>query len=210
MNILVSSPHAMCLPGKKRMCDIAASAAARAFFNAVEAAGMKCTYIEGNELRHNHDLNRKPSRSTLFRKALTSMMKEAKDRVPCVQCPAGLILVDVHSFPNYWMEEAGDINFFKPGEVPPEIVILQGPMDGFGGLSLTSTLYDSLREHSVRVKVVRGITVNDIMNEASDSMISAVLLEFNEGLLEEPRRLAFICSIVSLSLLRASRVARTY
>jgi hypothetical protein len=182
------------------MCDIAASTSARMFCSTAKKKGMNCSYIEGDELRHNHDLNRKSSRSTLFRKALTSLMKEAKESVSCVHCPQGLLLVDIHSFPNYWMEEAGDINFFKPGEIPPEIVILQGPMDKLGKGSITISLYSFLRRHEVRVKVIKGITVNDIMNEASDLKIPAVLLEFNEGLLRDPQRMAFICSVLAESI----------
>jgi len=205
MNIVVSSPHAGCIPSTKRMCDLAASSAAKYFCSAAGGRGLKCLYIEGNELRKKHDLNRRPSRGTPFRKTLTSVIKHTKEMADCIHCASGVIVVDVHSFPNYWMAEAGDINFFKPGELPPEIVILQGPMDMFGEFSITMALFNASTNSKIRAKLVRNITVNDIMNESSELEIPAVLLEFNEGLLRNPERMAFICGVVAEALYDISR-----
>ena len=40
-----------------------------------------------------------------------------------------------YRFKDYYFDEAGDINFFKPNEIPPDIVIMTGELDKFNNLN---------------------------------------------------------------------------
>lgn len=169
--IILSSPHALCPVSDERKCDIVAGDAANCMQHSIALVnGLTSVYVQGNEYRHDHDLNRAPSRNTSYRRRLTQAMNIAG-----VKC----ILVDVHSFPNYWMKEAGDINFFKKNEAAPDVVILQGKHDIYNGVSISNTLCNNLKL-KYNSKIITGITVNDILNEASEYNVPGVLIEFNE------------------------------
>ena len=187
---LVTSPHARCKSSTTRMCDTVAAMVARCFCATVgkyleelgQRSETRCVYVEGDEYRHDHDLNRKPSRHTPFRRSLTLSMKIQPH-----------VLVDIHSFPNYWMPEAGDINFFKKHEQPPEMVILTGPRDRIHNTSLSAVIEKQLSRRGVNIKTITGIKINDILNEANEYNIPAVLLEFNEKLIDDPTRVKQLC-----------------
>ncbi len=191
--LIVSAPHSRCPENSKiRLCDTAAGLAASTFCRAAEVSKrIRCILLPGDEFRVNHDLNRKTSRDTPYRKRLEKIFQEM---------PSRCLVTDIHSFPDYYMKEAGDINFFKPGETPPELVILQGPMDVYRGKSLCNVVYDALIKAKVHCKIVRGITVNDILNNGAEHSIAGALFEFNEKFNEDPDRLYKICRVITKTL----------
>lgn len=186
MSIVVTSPHASCPKNTdQRMCDLAAALAGKLFSELTQQSGIPTIYLEGDELRHNHDLNRNPSRNTKFRRRLQKVLESTDDTE---------LLIDMHSFPNYRIEEAGDINFFENGEHPPDIVLLRGPLDSYQHsrkkISLCNILYECLsHKTNVNCKIIEGITVNDIMNNASEYKIPGVLIEVNEKYIQDPDKL---------------------
>jgi hypothetical protein len=191
--VIVSSPHSLCDPTvKKRECDLAAGLAAQFLCDALRAHAGKIDhiYLQGDEYRRNHDLNRKVSRGTPYRKRLAAVMSAEKFS------PRRLLL-DVHSFPDEYLDAAGDINFFKKGEVAPNIVLLEGPKDSFDGSSLSRSLWMACLKAGLRSKIITGITVNDIMNQGAEHDIPAVLLEFNEKYLKDPDSLYKICELIA-------------
>ena len=194
-DLILSAPHALCdRLNPKRACDLAAALSGQTLCSVAEDQGLTCAYLPGDVLRAQHDLNRRPSRGTPYRQRLRTLLDGADG--------SGSLVLDVHSFPDYYMEEAGDINFFRRGETPPAIVLIQGPSNIYHGHSLAQTMYDALARAGVPVKILRGITVNDIMQEASDKRIPALLIEFNERFNSEPRPLLQICGIIVATVLK--------
>ena len=191
--LIVTSPHALC-PNKttNRMCDLAAGVSADIFCNIAKLfKALSCLNIKGNEYRHNHDLNRNPSRNTLFRQKLTGIFQSYKNDT---------IIIDMHSFPDYWDPAAGDINFFKKDEKAPDIAILQGKLDNYKGISLSKTLFATLTRSGINTKLITGIKVNDIMNNAAENDIPGVLIEVNEKYNHNTEELAQICDIILTAL----------
>lgn len=189
-NIIVSSPHAACPQSIHRQCDLAAEISAYTFCQAIDKyKTISFVYMQGDEFRANHDLNRKNSRNTKFRKKLMDFFTLFAQQFT--------IMIDIHSFPNEWIKEAGDINFFKKSEVAPEIVILEGPLDNYEGISLSKTLNNNLISLGVDCKIIRGIKVNDIINHSKDFGIPGVLLEFNEKFTQDVVRLKQICKFTA-------------
>lgn len=187
--IIISSPHSMCKPSNERICDTAAGISAKYICAMLaDCKNSRFIYLPSTEFRSDHDLNRVSSRDTVYRKILRNIMKIS---------PKGGLLLDVHSFPNYYMEEAGDINFFKKGEIPPEIVLLTGPNDMFQGISLSGVLLNNLKLNGVDCKIISDIKVLDILNEANENNIPGILLEFNEKFSVGGERLAKICKIIT-------------
>lgn len=186
--VILSSPHALCPSSEKRKCDIVAGDAAEClrYELAKYSPDIKCICVQGNEYRHDHDLNRTVSRNTQYRRRLSEIITTSKKSA---------IIVDVHSFPNYWMKEAGDINFFKKTELAPDIVILEGKHDMCNGISISKTLCNNLRT-KYNCKIISGITVNDILNEASEYNIPGVLLEFNEKYKDDVDGLKIMCRYI--------------
>lgn len=189
INLIITVPHAKCdFMAKKRGCDFAAALAGKSICNALNKCKLKYVYFQGNEFRCNYDLNRKPSRSTKYRTALESVIKNSSSN--------NSLLLDIHSFPDYYMDEAGDINFFAKNEVAPDIVFLQGPNNTFNEVSLTESLFASIKKAELKTKIIKGIIVNDIMNNANEYSIPAVLLEFNEKYNKDPEKLDRICELI--------------
>lgn len=188
-NLLITTPHGKCdMLSPHRACDLAAALAGQVFCSVADSYGFKYTYFPGDEFRVNHDLNRKPSRSTSYRKRLTSFLTSTRDS----EC----LLFDIHSFPNYYMKEAGDVNFFRQGEIAPDIVILEGPSNTWRNIPLAQIIYETLHNAGFRTKIIRGIAVNDILTHAGEHSIPGVLLEYNERFNRDPKTLKKICSVV--------------
>lgn len=191
--LIVSAPHQLCKPNTPRMCDLAAGIATEMFCQAaIRHRNLECMVLLGDEHRVNHDLNRKVSRGTPFRKKLDQLLSMAEG--------SNCVVIDIHSFPDKYLVEAGDINFFKQGEIAPEIVLLHGPLDEFRGKSICNTIYKALVKGKITSKIIRGITVNDILNQSSEYDLSGILIEFNEKFKSEPDRLYDICKIIASSL----------
>lgn len=200
-DLVVTAPHSQCdMLAPNRACDLAAALAGQSLCLAMQKQNLSCVYLPGDEFRRDHDLNRKPSRSTKYRKGLESVMKG----VSSVRPSSGHtpLLLDVHSFPDYYMEEAGDINFFAKGEKAPDIVLLQGPKNMYNEASLTDVLFHSLSRAGLQTKIIKGILVNDIMNQANEYGISGILLEFNEKYNKEPEKLRRICETIVKTIVR--------
>ena len=157
MNVLISCPHGMCdRNAKQRECDIVSHNAATILNSLIHNSH----YLQPDILRKNIDLNRKIGRNTSYRKLLNQKLSHSS------------LVVDVHSFPNLYLPEAGDVNFFKKQETPPDIVLLKGPLDEFnspshGTVELSRELYYMLKSTNINVKVISGIKVLDILNNSS-------------------------------------------
>ena len=52
--------------------------------------------------------------------------------------------MDIHSFPNKYEDEAGDINLFQKNEVPPDIAILSASCDTINDKCLSKTIHQNL------------------------------------------------------------------
>jgi hypothetical protein len=177
MEIILTTPHAHCPKGSKiRLCDLAASISGDIFNECCTKKGINTIYLKGNEYRYNWDLNRKESRNTNFRKELTKLLS-GKEKPK--------LLLDIHSFPNERIEEAGDINFFSKNETAPDIVLLRGPSDikfcNGKRKSICNEIFTCLQNiKDIKIKVIDGITVNDILNETHENEIPGILIEINE------------------------------
>lgn len=185
--VLVTSPHRICKSKNTRDCDIVAGKAADIITKKLKAIG-----IRGNEHREDHDLNRSWSRDTLFRQTLSSSLQTYS---------GSAIILDVHSFPNYYYDEAGDINFFKKEEIPPDIVIMTGPNDKFKEISISYELFQCLK-NTYNVKIISDINVLDILNQSHESNVSGVLLEFNEKFASSPEELSSLCNNICICINR--------
>lgn len=187
--IIVTSPHRLCKIKNIRDCDKVAGLASDIITNKLNAISGRVGVVDikGNEYRADHDLNREKSRSTDFRKTLKKTLAASKGIEKC-------ILLDVHSFPDYYFDEAGDINFFKKGETPPDIVIMTGNLDKIGKdrTSISYELFLCLK-NNYNVKIISDIRVLDILNESSEHGIPGVLLEFNEKFLQRKKDLDRLC-----------------
>lgn len=188
-NLIITIPHGKCdMISPHRACDLAAALAGQIFYSVADLHGFTCAYFPGDEFRIKHDLNRKPSRSTSYRKRLTSFLTSAQK--------SDCLLFDIHSFPNYYMKEAGDVNFFRQGEIAPDMVILEGPFNVWRNMPLAQMIYETLYDAGFKTKIIRGIAVNDILSHASEHSIPGVLLEYNEKFNRDPKTLEKICSII--------------
>ena len=187
--LLITSPHAKCdLLHPKRTCDLAASLAGQTMSEEAEKCGLEYFYFPADVYRSQHDLNRKPSRTTNYRQKELKQIKKLSNQ--------NSLLLDIHSFPNYYMDEAGDINFFRKGETPPEIVLIQGPLNIYRNRKLTNLLYSILSKRGIRVKILGGISVNDILNQSAEHNIPGILIEYNESFNNHPKLLASICKTI--------------
>lgn len=195
--IIVSAPHSLCPLGytdaqnrKNRKCDLVAGKVGLALASRLSEVYSPVVFLASDQPREITDLNRKPSRSSQFRLKLDRCAK------------SGVLILDVHSFPDAYLIEAGKSNMFKENEIPPEIILLKGPGDNIKGQSLTTSLFKSLSVVKVNVKILEGIKVLDIINSAWDRNVPGILLEFNEKFNEENNRerLNFILSIIAKNI----------
>jgi hypothetical protein len=203
---IITSPHALCSNEinklNKHPCDIIAGLSAKIFCKMVKKhTNAKCYYVKGNELRINNDLNRIKSRHTEFRKSLREIL-----HVISQKNIIDSIVIDIHSFPNYWIKEAKDINFFKEHEIAPDVVILSGSFDKINNSSISNFLYQSLIANNINCKILNNIKVNDILNESSENKIPGILLEFNEKYINDIDTLTYICEIIINKLNNMHRI----
>lgn len=174
VTLVVTSPHAKCPDSKERMCDLAAERAANVFCEIANQLGFTCYYFQGDEYRFHYDLNRSTSRNTKYRKDLKKTLEKLYND------KTDTIIIDIHSFPNYWIPEAGDINFFKKNETAPDAVMLIGRNDRYKNWSIGESFAKSLNNNGIKTKVLPGIEVNDILNQSAEYKIPGTLVEINE------------------------------
>jgi hypothetical protein len=178
MNILLTVPHSVCDSIKDKdninhSCDSSAHESAILLCKSFINKGIDCICLASNEFRYKHDLNRKESRKTEYRNTLRTIMKTKNPD----------ILLDIHSYPNNYMDEARDANMFKKDEIPPDIILLKGKLDrSYKNNSLSESLYRNLKNNNINVKIIKDIDVLDIINEASEINIPGILIEINEKL----------------------------
>lgn len=192
---IISVPHSFCPKTEDRQCDLAAEKACDSICSVLNNhKDIKCLITKSDVKRSVHDLNRESSRHTGFRKTLVEQFNDYKDK--------NTIVIDVHSFPDKYLDEAGDINFFKKGDEPFEIVLLSGPLDIYNGISISKTLYNVLKRNKIYTKIIDNIDVLDILNQSFEYNIPGILLEFNERFSSEinKQRLDQICNIVSKTI----------
>ena len=197
--LILTSPHSKCPEDTERKCDLVAGLSSKIFNEICIKKGIPCIYLPGDDYRHNHDLNRQNSRKTNYRINLNNILKMNSPEKSLVNA----LVLDIHSFPNYRIEAAGDNNLFKKGEIPPDIVFLKGPKDQykFNGkvINLCDTLYKKLNKdftNKINCKIREHLTVLDILNNASEYEIPGVLIEINEKYLENPNLLSIIVNSI--------------
>lgn len=182
--IVLTSPHSFCAKQSERTCDLLAELASKnlyTLFNNIKDCDW--LYVPSNTLRSDNDLNRIDSRDTAYRKALDIVLS-----IETVK-----IILDIHSFTNYYMEEAGPNNLFNKDEIPPDIVIMTGKGDDYEGKSIGELLFDTLRANNINTKIIKNNPVLDIINYSSEKGIPGVLIEFNEKLKDDTYKLNYIC-----------------
>lgn len=178
-SIVITAPHSLCPADytheknkQNRQCDIAAGKIglflAEQFSKNIRDKNI--IFLAANVKREKIDLNRANSRKSEYRKKLNNCL---------VNCS---FIIDVHSFPNYYLEEAGDINFFKKDELPQDIVIISGMNNT--DKQMANDLYNLLKNNNVHTRLITHLKVNDILNNANEYNKNGILLEFNEKFLE--------------------------
>ena len=175
---MLTVPHSVC-KSEIRDCDRTAHEAAIYLHSFLPGSEI----LESDKLRKEMDLNRKESRDSPFRKSLNNKINNYK------------YLLDVHSFPNEYLEEAKGLNFFPKGAVPPDVVLMTG--------TFTNDLENDIANvlcNKYKVQIIEGVNVLDILSTAEQFKKPAVLLEFNEKYTGEP--LKALCKIISGAVTR--------
>jgi len=166
MSVIVTVPHAVCLNTFVRDCDRVAEKAARYLVRVLQQAGKHVDLFVGDVYRARGDLNRRPTRSTRFRRNISEMINDLSKS-------SGGLLVDVHSFP-----DSETWGFDRDRSFELVVLDLMPGADRWRE-SLVKRLR---REYGVDVGYVMGSQENDIMLEARTAGLLAILLEFNESL----------------------------
>ena len=173
--VVLTVPHAVCR-NPQRDCDRLAEASARSL--AADLAGRVEVVLKiGNVYRPVGDLNRIETRRTPFREDVVKELSSTS------------LLVDVHSFPA--TEDWGR-------GVSSEVVILD-VAPNVGPASRWEELTTALQAKDVNALYLQGSKLNDIVVQAHEARVPAVLIEFNEGL--APARLHTITNHVAAALL---------
>ena len=173
--------HIVCKDKINRDCDTVAEIASD-----IITYILKGLSIKGNHHRSNFDLNRDSARNTEYRKSLDLIFSLYKKNS---------IVLDIHSFPNYYMDIAGDINFFKKNEIAPDIVLMTGSNDFYKGVSISQSLFNGLK-YKYKVKIISNVDVLDILNQANKYKLGGILLEFNEKYKNNIKDLEILCKII--------------
>lgn len=177
--ILVTVPHAHCLPIKERNCDRLAEVAAKKLATKL---GTKLLFISGN-YREDTDLNREEGRITSFRTEIAEALKK------CRQFRRNCVLIDVHSFP----ADSFPGKIEKAGAVPDVYFIR-----AYYGNELATFLHKHLTTNRIAAQIFEGTYQNDILLEATYNHIPSVIIEFNESL--GAKKLSHITSVLAQAI----------
>ena len=173
MQVVVTAPHAFCRNVVERDCDRVASRAASYLAASLTKRGHMVSVVTAWTPRAKLDLNRRTARRSEFRRDLRELLA------------VNQVLFDVHSFPadTKW---AG----VKEDEAPELVLLDNGP-------SPWCALGKKLQ--GVHFAFLEGdAKLNDIVLEAREKGLAALLLEFNESLANQ--RIKQICDLISVSL----------
>ncbi len=173
MVVLLTVPHANCPPTASaggHPCDIAAKKAARLIYRSKHNTSAEPPRTPSKTPRSECDLNRLRCRDHPWRTLLSERLDKGDVS----------FVLDVHSYPPYVRRWAAY-----------EIIILDDTPSHrpFASYAVDFVRYMSRRD--VRVGIGRGVN-NDIQDEAREAGISSMLIEFNEALLRDRDRFAFI------------------
>ncbi len=150
LKIIITVPHSLCFDNVNfRHCDFLAKRAAQSLNGIIPYNKI---LLLGSILREHSDLNRKESRSTNYRKHLTSILSNITNG----------ILIDVHSF-------------FEGEHNNNDVVILDDPPK----TKYSSQLYQLLKQKGLKTEYFEGKD-NDIIKEARSYGLKAVLIEYHE------------------------------
>ena len=173
MAVLLTVPHANCPPSSSSSghpCDIAAKKAARLIYRSKNNTNAEPPRTPSKTPRSECDLNRRRCRNHPWRTLLSKRL--GKGDVSFV--------LDVHSYPPY-----------VTGWAAYEIVILDDTPSHRPFASYAVDFVRYMDKRGVRVGIGRGGN-HDIQDEAREAGIRSMLIEFNEALLRNMDRLAFI------------------
>lgn len=161
--IVLSAPHAFASKKSQgHMHDSLAPIVAEGVRRRLREKGIEATAYLGNRARAEIDFNRKDSRESEWRQGLTDLMKGSD------------LLVDIHSY----SDEDSDFSEYEAviytNWVKPEI--LQHFSNALGDLHLMNFECRDAEDPD-------GIPhSHDIVEEAAERGVDAILIEFNEGL----------------------------
>lgn len=163
--IIITVPHSKCI-SNVRVCDLRAEKAANMFKEEIDKK-IDVDIYKNDIFRFKMDGNRSESRVSNFRNKIRESMKNSKQKYNNV------FLLDIHSFPNR-IESFGT----NPN-VPKIVFISKEKYHRF----LRSFIYDFYSEKEAEnLGVIYAYTTddNDILLEAEEYGIDAILIEFNE------------------------------
>ncbi len=174
--VFLTVPHRTCPKTPNPECDLLAENAARALAGALHARKIQVELFLGDMPRTTVDLNRVASRTTPFRNRLRERLKIQQQRV---------ILLDIHSFPEI---ETTNLDTYIIYQSQRRFFILPGLSVNAPQLYVSS-LISYWKQRKIKTKAILG-QFNDIIEEAVNMNVPAMLLEFSNNLSQE--RLDFI------------------
>lgn len=155
--LIITVPHGKCKPSntpEQRNCDIVAKHVADRIYNQLSTI-IPVQIHHADIYRKEGDLNRIETFDTKWRKNISDNIK------------SGDILLDIHSFPNT-IQSFGTIN-----GIIPKIVLLD--MD-----DNHQQICDDVKVNIPLTKYMTGSEKNDIVQDAMNKGVDAMLWEFNE------------------------------
>ncbi len=179
--VVLTAPHAYCTNSREEekyhLCDKAAEHATDLLEKHLVFRGfMVKKFISKTHREKGNDMNRVETRDTKFRLEITDYIKSHKNRI--------VMLLDVHSYPGY-LQYYGNFDVYLLDDTR------------FGTHSFSSTvLFKFLSDSGFKTEIFQGIH-NDIQDEAISEGIESTLIEFNEDLLLNPKRMDSIAKTIS-------------
>lgn len=165
--ILLTVPHAVCRNEEDKsnhFCDVVAEGAARKLFDYLTDKGHKVMLRVGDVNRIENDLNRPESRDTDFRKRVETDFKRAD------------FLLDVHSYPQEHVSWNSDL------------VLLKWNQNGQDNRELVADLLGELAHADLDVATAHAEKPDDIVAQALENKLPAVLVEFSEKAFEKRKK----------------------
>lgn len=161
--ILITAPHAVCRNDEDKQnhfCDVVCERAARKLFDYLTSNGHKVMLRIGDINRIETDLNRPEARDTDFRKRVEKDFGRAD------------FLLDVHSYPQEHVSWNSDL------------VLLKWNQHGQDNRDLVADLLGRLAKADLDVATAHAEKPDDIVSQALEHDLPAVLVEFSEKAFE--------------------------